>query len=120
MSHKGDRQCFFFFPLRKLIPFRGREVEEELLEEIPFCNSSGSSRAEETSAKVQSEQGSEGEGLLGDRASRGFEMARESNLDTLLKLVDSGEGSTKSQSHNINIYANLTLWEQEGPTEFTL
>lgn len=47
-------------------------------------------------------------------------MARESNLDTLLKLVDSGEGSTKSQSHNINIYANLTLWEQEGPTEFML
>ena len=47
-------------------------------------------------------------------------MARESNLDTLLELVDSGEGSIKSQSHNINIYANLTVWEQEGPTEFTL
>lgn len=95
---------------------------EERLEEIPFCNSSGSSRAEETSAKVQSEQGSGdgGEGLLGDRARRGFEMARESNLDTLLELVGSGEGSTKSQSHNINIYANLTLWEQEGSTEFTL
>lgn len=60
------------------------------------------------------------EGVLGDRARSGFGMTQERNLDTPLELVDSGKGSTKSQTHKINIYGNLTLWEQKGPSEFTL
>ena len=108
---------FFFFP-RKLILFRGKEVEGRTSGGNPILQLLWVLKSRRNIC-----QSSEGtgfwEGMLGDRASRGFRMMQERNLDTPLELVDSGKGSTKSQTHKINIYGNLTLWEQEEPSEFT-
>lgn len=84
---------FFFFP-RKLIPFRGKEVEGRKSGGNPILQLLWVLKSQRNICRSSEGTGFR-EGVLGDRASSGFGMTQERNLDTPLELVDSGRGQPK-------------------------